>query len=67
MFCIQILDFPSGSVIKNPPSMQETQLQSLGGEDALEKEMATYSSILSWNIPQAEEPSGLQPMGLQKS
>ena len=51
MFCIQILDFPSGSVIKNPPSMQETQLQSLGGEDALEKEMATYSSILAWEIP----------------
>ena len=47
--------------------MQETQVRSLGWEDPLEKEMATYSSILSWNIPQAEEPSGLQPMGLQKS
>ena len=50
--------------------MQETQemrIQSLGLEDALEKEMATHSSILVWEIPQTEEPGGLQHMGKQKS
>jgi len=67
MFCIQILDFPSGSVTKNPPLIQETQVQSLGGEDALEKEMATYSSILAWEIPWTEELGWLQSMGSQKS
>ena len=46
--------------------MQETQVQSLGQEDPLEKEMATRSSILAWKIPQTEEPGGLQPMGLQR-
>ena len=52
---------------KNPPAMQETQVQSLGQEDALEKETATHSSILSWEIPGTEEPGGLQSMGLQES
>ena len=47
--------------------MQETQVQSLGGEDPLEEEMATHSSILVWEIPWTEEPGGLQSMGLQKS
>ena len=42
-----ILGFLSGSVVKNPPAMQETQVQSLGWEDPLEKEMATHSSIFS--------------------
>ena len=46
--------------------MQEIQVQSLGQEDALEKEMATYSSILAWEIPWTEEPGGLQPMGSQR-
>ena len=46
--------------------MQETQIQSLGWEDPLEKEMATHSSILAWEIPWSEEPSGLQSMGLQR-
>ena len=46
--------------------MQETQVQSLGREDPLEKEIATYSSILAWEIPWREEPSGLQSMGLQR-
>ena len=46
--------------------MQETQVQSLGQEDPLEKEMATHSRILAWEIPWTEEPGGLQPMGLQK-
>ena len=47
--------------------MPETQVQSLGQEDPLEKEMATYSSILAWEIPWTEEPGGLQSMELQKS
>ena len=47
--------------------MQETQVSSLGQEDPLEKEMATYSSILAWEIPWTEEPGGLQSMGSQKS
>ena len=50
--------------VKNPPVMQETQVQSLGQEDPLEKGMATHSSILAWKIPWTEEPSGLQYMGL---
>ena len=47
--------------------MQEMWVHSLGGEDPLEKEMATYSSILAWEIPWTEEPGGLQSMELQKS
>ena len=49
--------------------MQETQVQSLGREDPRdpEKEMATHSSILAWEIPWTEEPGGLQSMGSQKS
>ena len=47
--------------------MQEMQVQFLGQEDALEKEMATHSSILAWKIPWTEEPGGLQSMGSQKS
>ena len=46
--------------------MRETQVQSLDGVDALEKEMATHSSILAWEIPRIEEPDGLQSMELQK-
>ena len=49
----------SGSVVKNLPSMQETQVQSLGREDSLEEDMASHSSILVWRIPWAEEPGGL--------
>ena len=44
--------------------MQETQVQSLGQEDPLEKEMAAHSSILAWRIPWTEEPGGLQSMGV---
>ena len=47
--------------------MQETQVQSLGQEDLLQKEMATHSSILAWEIPWTEEPGGLQSKGSQKS
>ena len=46
--------------------MQETQVQSLGQEDPLEKEMATHSSILAWETPWTEEPGGLQTMGSQR-
>ena len=46
---------------------QETWVQSLGLEDLLEKEMATYSSILAWRIPSREEPGGLQSMESQES
>ena len=46
--------------------MQETQVPSLRQEDSLEKEMATHSSILAWEIPQTEEPGRLQSMGSQK-
>ena len=55
--------FPGGSVVRNPPAMQETWVQSLGWEDPLEKEMATHSSTLAWEIPWREEPGGLQSMG----
>ena len=47
--------------------MQETRVRSLGGEDLLEKEMATHSSILAWKILWTEQPGTLQSMGLQKS
>ena len=50
--------------VKNLLAMQETQVRSLGGEDPLEKGMATHSSILAWRIPWTEEPGGLQSMGL---
>ena len=53
-------------MVKRLPTMQETQVQFLGWEDILEKEMATNSSILAWKIPRTEEPGGLQSMGLQK-
>ena len=52
-------------MIKNLPTMQKTQIQSLGVEDPLEKGMTTYSSIGAWRIPWTEEPGGLQSRGLQ--
>ena len=53
----------SGSAVKNPSLIQETRVLSLGQEDPLEKEMATYSSILAWKIPWTEEPGGYSPRG----
>ena len=53
-------------MVKHLPASQETQVQSLGREDPLEKEMATHSSILAWRIPWTEEPGRLQSMGLQR-
>ena len=52
-------------MVKSLPAVQETQLQSLGWEDPLEKGMAAHSSILAWRIPWTEEPVRLQSMGLQ--
>ena len=57
------------STVKNLPAMQEpqeTQVQSLGQEDPLEKGMAVHSSIVAWRIPWAEEPGRLQSIGSQK-
>ena len=48
---------------KNLPAMQETRVQSLGGEDPLEKEMATHSSILAWTIPWTKESHSYSPWG----
>ena len=52
-------------MVKNPPAVWETQVQSLGWEDPLEKQLATHSSILAWRIPWTEEPGGVQ--GVTKS
>ena len=59
------LGLPGGSVVKNPPALQDTQLQFLGWEDQWEKEMAIHSSILAWEIPWTEVSGGLQSSGLQ--
>ena len=70
-FTTRLLPIPPGpsemaQQVKNLPAMQETQVQSLGQEDPLEKGMATHSSILGWRIPRTEEYGGLQSMGLQR-
>ena len=53
------MSFPGGSVVNNLPAKEEIQIQFLGQEDALEKEMATHSIILAWEIPWTEEPGRL--------
>ena len=53
-------------MVKHLPAMRETQVQFLGWEDPLEKEMATHSNTLAWKIPWVEEPGRLQSMGLQR-
>ena len=61
--------FSGDSEVKNQPARQElqvTQVQSLGREDTLEKEMATHSSILAWRIPSTEEPGRLQSIRSQR-
>ena len=60
------MGFPSGSLVKNPPAMQETQDQSQGWEDPLEEGVASHSSILAWRIPWTEESGGLQSIGSQR-
>ena len=52
--------------VKHLPTMRETGVQSLGGEDPLEKEMATHSSTLAWKIPWMEDPGRIQSMGSQR-
>ena len=58
---------PVAQLVKNLLAMQETWVQFLGWEDALEKEMATYSIILAWTTPWTEEPGRLLSMGSQES
>ena len=53
-------------MVKHLSTMRETRVQSMGGEDLLEKEMATHSSILAWKIPWMEEPDRLKSMGSQR-
>ena len=67
--CLYIFSggLPGGSVVKNLPAKQETQVQYLGQEDPLEKEMAPHSSTLAWEISWTEELGRLQSMGSQKS
>ena len=59
------MDSLVAQMVKNLPAMQETQVQSLGWEDPLEKGMETHSSILAWRIPWTEETGGLPSMGSQ--
>ena len=61
------MGLPSGSVVKNPPVKQKMWVRSLGQEDPLEKEMATYSHIISWGVPGTEEPSRATVHGFAKS
>ena len=58
--------FPGGSAVKNPPVMQETQVQSLGQKDLLEEGMAAHLGILARRIPWTEEPGRLQSTGSQR-
>ena len=51
--------------VKNPPATQKTHVQSLSGEDPLEEETVTHSSILAWRLPWIEDPGRLQPMESQ--
>ena len=64
------LSFLGGSLVNNPPGMQETQKTKSsdlpGQEDLLEEDMATHSSILAWRVPCTEEADGLQSVGLQR-
>ena len=58
------MGFPVARLVKNPPAMQETWVQSLGWEDFLEEGMATHSSILAWRILMNKKPGRLHSMGL---
>ena len=63
---MEFRDFTSGSAVKNPPAVQETLetwVQSLGQEDSLREEMASYSTVLAWEIPWTEDPADCQPWG----
>ena len=65
--CTEIMrDFLLAQLVKNLPAMQETWVQFLGWEDPLEKETATDSSMLAWEIPRTEEPGRLQSIEWQR-
>ena len=67
--CVYVYVFQYSLVaqmVKHLPEMQETQVQFLGREDSLEKEMATHSSTVAWKIPWMEEPDRQQSMGSQR-
>ena len=64
---MSLFAFLVAQIVENLPALQETQIQSLGREDPLEKRMATHSSIFAWRIPWTEEPGGLQSMRSQKN
>ena len=66
LYSYSFLGFPGGAVVNNSPAKQETQVQSPGQEDPLEKEMAVHASILAWKIPKTEEPGKLKIMELQR-
>ena len=62
----QLRGLPSGSLVKNLPAVQETQVWSLSWKDPLWEGMATNSSIFAWRIPRTEEPGGLESIGSQR-
>ena len=64
---IPMWGFPGGSAVKNLPANAETRVQSLGQEGALQKEKATQSRVLTWEISWTEEPGWIQSVGSQKS
>ena len=70
LIILWVLEFDQASLVaqrlKRLPPMRETQVRSLGREDALEKEMVIHSSILAWRIPWTEKPGRLQSVGLQR-
>ena len=57
---------PGGSLVRNLPALQETWVISLSWEDSLEESMATHSTILAWEIPWTQGPSGLQSIASQR-
>ena len=61
-----MVELPGSSVVKDSPAMWEMWVRSLGQEDPLEKEMATHSNILAWEIPWTEKPGRLQSMRSQE-
>ena len=66
-FYMSLFAYLVAQMVENLPALQETQIQSLGREDPLEKRMASHSSIFAWRIPWTEEPGGLQSMRSQKN
>ena len=65
-FEFEVMDFLGDAMMENLPALQETQVQSWGRKDPLEKGMATYYSFLAWRLPWTEEPGGLRFLGSQR-